>query len=470
MNKLREGIIYNSIGKYSNVLISLIVQIILARMITPKEFGIIAIVNVFLVFFQLLSDFGFGPAVIQQKDLDDLEINHIYSFTVYYSIVLALLLCFSSKFITNFYNLSELRTAIPLMSIVLLLNSLISLPQSILLKQKNFKIVNYAQIFGNLFNGLISVFFAYLGYSFMSIIFGQITRGIILLCIYLYLTKMRFTFHFSFKPISKIFGFAKNQLIFNIINYFSRNLDNILIGRYMSPTELGFYDKAYQLTLYPNSIFTGVITSAIQPVFSEFEDNVSHIKNGYLRVTNVLANLSIPLTVFLFFNSKDIILLLYGEQWLNSEMVFKILCISVWIQMLQSCTGAFLQSANRTDLLLLSGILSSILNIIGIIFGIRLGDIKWVAIMILISFSINFIQTNFLMMNIAFNTTIIEFFKNLLKPVVLGLIILCIFIFVPSFSFNPFINLTINGTILLCGMLIGLLVTDQFRDLLSILK
>lgn len=470
MNKLREGIIYNSIGKYSNVLISLIVQIILARMITPKEFGIIAIVNVFLVFFQLLSDFGFGPAVIQQKDLDDLEINHIYSFTVYYSIVLALLLCFSSKFITNFYNLSELRTAIPLMSIVLLLNSLISLPQSILLKQKNFKIVNYAQIFGNLFNGLISVFFAYLGYSFMSIIFGQITRGIILLYIYLYLTKMRFTFHFSFKPISKIFGFAKNQLIFNIINYFSRNLDNILIGRYMSPTELGFYDKAYQLTLYPNSIFTGVITSAIQPVFSEFEDNVSHIKNGYLRVTNVLANLSIPLTVFLFFNSKDIILLLYGEQWLNSEMVFKILCISVWIQMLQSCTGAFLQSANRTDLLLLSGILSSILNIIGIIIGIRLGDIKWVAIMILISFSINFIQTNFLMMNIAFNTTILEFFKNLLKPVVLGLIILCIFIFVPSFSFNPFINLTINGTILLCGMLIGLLVTDQFRDLLSILK
>ena len=183
-----------------------------------------------------------------------------------------------------------------------------------------------------------------------------------------------------------------------------------------------------------------------------------------------MANLSIPLTVFLFFNSKDIILLLYGEQWLNSEMVFKILCISVWIQMLQSCTGAFLQSANRTDLLLLSGILSSILNIIGIIFGIRLGDIKWVAIMILISFSINFIQTNFLMMNIAFNTTIIEFFKNLLKPVVLGLIILCIFIFVPSFNFNPFINLTINGTILLCGMLIGLLVTDQFKDLLSILK
>ncbi|MCY3053731.1 oligosaccharide flippase family protein [Aerococcus urinae] len=97
MNRLKEGIIYNAIGKYSNVVIQLLLQVILARLITPAEFGIVAIVNVFLVFFQLLADFGIGPAIIQRKDIDRHETNQIYSFSIYFSLFLAIFFCCSSS-------------------------------------------------------------------------------------------------------------------------------------------------------------------------------------------------------------------------------------------------------------------------------------------------------------------------------------------------------------------------------------
>ncbi|WP_411911264.1 oligosaccharide flippase family protein [Aerococcus urinae] len=356
------------------------------------------------------------------------------------------------------------------MAVALLFNSLCMVPQNLLLKEKRFKQVNFTQVMGSLFNGIFSVTFAFMGFSFYSIIFGNIARALIQLVIYLFSTKLKFVFKFSLDPLKKIFPFAKNQMLFNIINYFSRNLDSILIGRYMPADQLGYYDKSYQLTLYPNTIFTGVITSAIQPIFSDFQNDLTQIKNGYLNISKVLANFSIPLTIFLFFSAEDIIYFLYGDQWGESVLAFQILSISVWIQMLQSTTGAFFQSANRTDLLLLSGILSTALNIIGIIIGVYQGSIYWVATMVVISFSLNFFQTNYLMLNRAFDSSIGEFFAVLIKPLLVGLVTLIAFILLPNLTFNSFINLCIKGIVFLVTMLIGLIITNQLKDLWKMIR
>ncbi|OFL66855.1 lipopolysaccharide biosynthesis protein [Facklamia sp. HMSC062C11] len=470
MNTLRQGIIYNTIGRYSNLAISIFVQVFLARLLSPAEFGIVAIVNVFLVFFQMLADFGIGPALIQRKDIDRVEINHIFSFSVYFSVILALIFITLSVPISNFYRNPELKSAMPLMSIVLLFNSLLMVPQNLLLKDKQFKFVNLTQILGSIVNGLVSIILALLGFSYIAIIIGSIARGFTQLAIFVFRTRLKFSIKFSIKPLNKIFSFAKNQLLFNIVNYFSRNLDNLLIGRYMSPDQLGFYDKAYQLTLYPNTIFTGVITSAIQPVFSDYQEDLSKIMNGYLSISRILANFSIPLTIFVHFAGKDIILLLYGDQWVNSVIVFQILSISIWIQMLQASTGAFFQSANRTDLLLLSGVLSTTFNVISIVIGVYLGSIIWIAFMVVISFSFNFIQTNYLLMNKAFNNSLINFFIILIKPIIVGVITLLSFVLLPNYNFTPFINLFIEGLIFMASLCIGLILTNQLKDALNLVK
>lgn len=238
----------------------------------------------------------------------------------------------------------------------------------------------------------------------------------------------------------------------------------------MSPAELGYYDRAYQLTLYPNTVFTSVITSAIQPVYSDFQSNLNKIKQGYLNISLVLSNFGIPLTVFLWFANYDIILFLYGEQWEPSVLAFKILSLSVWIQMLQSSTGAFFQSSNRTDLLLLSGVLSTGLNIIFIIIGIYLGSIYWVAAMIVISFSLNFIQTNYLLLNRALEGSILELFRVLIKPIFMGIVTLVFFLILPELKGSFFTNILIKGIVFLISLLVGLIVTNQLKDAIKLIK
>lgn len=470
MNNLRQGIIYNAIGKYSNVIISFLVQVVLSRLLSPNEFGTVAVVSVFLVFFQLLSDFGIGPAIIQRKDIDKVELNHIFSFSVYFSLALAIIFALLAHPISSFYRNPGLVSVVPLMSFALLFNSLSMVPQNILLKNKEFKLVNFGQIMGSLANGITSVALAFFGFSYYSIIFGNIARAAVQLFFYLRNIQLNFNIRFSFEPLKKIYHFARNQLGFNVINYFSRNLDSILIGRYMSPAELGYYDRAYQLTLYPNTVFTSVITSAIQPVYSDFQSNLNKIKQGYLNISLVLSNFGIPLTVFLWFANYDIILFLYGEQWEPSVLAFKILSLSVWIQMLQSSTGAFFQSSNRTDLLLLSGVLSTGLNIIFIIIGIYLGSIYWVAAMIVISFSLNFIQTNYLLLNRALEGSILELFRVLIKPIFMGIVTLVFFLILPELKGSFFTNILIKGIVFLISLLVGLIVTNQLKDAIKLIK
>lgn len=470
MSKFREGIIYNAIGKYSNVVISFIVQMILSRLLTPAEFGTVAVVNVFLVFFQLISDFGIGPAIIQRKDIDKIEIDHIFSFSVYLSLFLAIIFSLLARPISAFYNNPALVSVVPVMSFALFFSSLSMVPQNLLLKNKQFKLTNMAQVLASMINGVLSVTLAFNGFSYYSIIIGHIARALFQWLFYMYHTNLKFHFKFSLNPLKKISKFASNQFGFNLINYFSRNLDSILIGRYFSAEQLGYYDKAYQLSLYPNTVFTSVITSAIQPIYSDFQDNLKKIKEGYLTISRVLANFGIPLSVFLFFASNDLILFLFGDQWEPSVLAFQILSISIWIQMLQSTTGAFFQSSNRTDLLLTSGIISTIFNVIAMIIGIRLGTIYWVATMIVISFSLNFLLTNYLLLNRSLNGSILEMFKALVKPLLVGVITLFLFLILPELTFNPFINLIIKGLVFLASLIIGLLVTNQWNWLLKLLK
>src|SRR5690606_30134284 len=225
--------------------------------------------------------------------------------------------------------------------------------------------------------------------------------------------KLKLTKNIQKSSLVELYSFSRNQFLFNIINYFSRNLDHFLIGKYVSLKDLGYYDKAYTLSLYPNQILTSVITPVVQPVLSQYEDQKDVIKRTYITISKLLALVGMPLTVFLIFSAEEIIYILFGNQWGSSVRTFQILAFSIWVQMILSSTGSIFQSSNRTDLMLLSGILSTILNVTGIIIGVILGKIEIVALGLVVSFLINFIQCNYLLMIKVFASKQREFYSNL---------------------------------------------------------
>lgn len=460
-DEFRTGIIYSAIGKYSNVIISLIVNAILSRILTPGEYGVVAVVNVFLVFFQMLADFGIGPAIIQNKSLDNKDIQSIFSFTIILSVVLALLFMLLGYPISIFYNSDVYVPISMLLGICILFYTLSVVPQAIIQKRKDFKTINIALIWSNVISAVVSIAIGYLDGSYYALVFGNIIRALYLFLYYLHKSKLSLRLAFDSTPLLKIYHFSKNQFLFSFINYFSINLDNILIGRFFSTSALAYYNKAYTLSLYPNQVLTSVITPVIQPIMSNYEQSIEQIKKVYFMVTTILANIGIPLSVFLFFSAEEIILFLFGDQWMGSVMAFMILSATVWIQMIQSSTGSIFQSANRTDLLLLSGVITSIINVTAIISGVVLGNIEFVATLIFISFSINFIINNYIMMHLMFKSHLLEFFKVLVKPLLMGMLQIMAFMLLPELPFQNFTVLMLKGVLFVIMFLLGIFVTRQ---------
>jgi len=195
---------------------------------------------------------------------------------------------------------------------------------------------------------------------------------------------------------------------------------------------------------------------------SDFQDESEKIKRVYLTIANLLATLGLPLSVFLIFAGEDVIFFLFGSQWGNSVLTFQILAFTVWIQMILSSTGGIFQSGNRTDLLLASGVLSTLLNVTGIIIGILFGRIETVAVGLVITFSLNLFQANYLILVKQFNSSMLEFFKILRKPALLALMQIIALGLLPELGFSPFINLVIQGTVFLIVWILGLIVTGDF--------
>lgn len=465
MEQFKKGIIYTAMGKYSIAIVQLLVQALLARLLTPNEFGIVSAVNVFLVFFQLLADFGLGPAIIQNKNLSSKEVNSIFSFSLYLAIGLSLLFIGLGYPMSLFYGNEVYISISMILAIAVFFYGILVVPQSILLKQQNFKLVNITTLIGATLSGIVSIVLALLGFSYYSLIIGNTVKAATLFIVFYKKTDTKISFKFKWEPLKKIYAFSRNQFLFNFINYFSQNLDKLLIGRYLSQSALGYYDRAYAISLYPNQILTSIITSVVHPILSGYETEKEKIKKVYLRISNLLATLGMPLSVFLFFTAEDVIFFLSGPQWGNSVPVFQILALSVWFQMILASTGGIFQSGNRTDLMLLSGILSTTLNIIAIVAGISIGQIEYVALFLVISIGVNFIQANILLMKIMFKSRMIEYLSVLKKPAILAALQAITFYLLPVPSFNVFVNLILKGLVFLVVWLIGLLVTGEIKRL-----
>lgn len=469
VDEFKKGVFFSAIGKYSNIIVQLLVQAILSRLLTPKEYGVVAVVNVFLVFFQMLADFGIGPAIIQNKKLAKKEINSIFIFSCYLALVLGIVFMLLGYPISLFYNDAIYIPISLVLGVCVFFYGVLVVPQNMLLREKNFMTVNMVTVIANVLSGVISVVLAVLGFSYYSLIISNTLKAAFLFFVFYFKTKLKIGFKLEMTPIKKIFSFSKNQFVFNFINYFSGNLDKILIGKYFSTSSLAYYDKSYQLSLYPNQILTNVIYPVIQPIMSDFETRMDKIKQVYLLLTRFLGTIGLSLSVFLFFSSKEIIFFLFGDQWGGSVPSFQILAFSVWIQLILTITGAIFQSANRTDLLLVSGVLTAVTNITAMIIGIGTGKIEFVALLLVIAFTINFMQTNYLLMYRMFDSNYLEFFKILFKPALMALSQIIVFAMLPVLPFSNFIDLIVKGLIFVLVFGAGLIATGEMKVIRSII-
>jgi PST family polysaccharide transporter len=428
-SQMSSGIFYTALSKYSGIVVSLLITAVLARLLSPDDFGVMAVASVIIAFFSLFTDMGISPAIIQHKELAKKELSDLFSFTVLLGIFLATSFFFASELIAGYYQRPILVVICRLLSINLFFASVNIVPNALFYRDKIFRYVAIRGFIIQVAGGGIGVAVALLGGGLYALVVNPILSSILLFVISIRRYPQTFRLTLGLNSLRRIFSYSAYQFLFNMINYFSRNLDTLLIGKYMNMIALGYYDKSYRLMMLPLQNITQVITPVMHPILSDYQNDMKKLSLSHEKIVRLLASIGFPLSVFLFFSSKEITLLFFGDQWLPSVPVFQILSISVGTQMVLSSSGSIYQAAGDTRSLFICGLFSSVLNVAGILLGVfYFKSLIAVAGCICVTFAINFLQCYWLMYRVTFRRGVSMFFKQLTFPVVFSSLLSVLFV------------------------------------------
>lgn len=466
-NLIKKGLAYTFLGKMGNIIIMLVLDTVLSRLLSPFVYGVVAILTVFIVFFQLLADIGLGPAIIQNQFLNQRDINVLFNFSVYSSSLLAICFGLLGLPLEKIYHIDDLAKYSLLLSIAVFFYGAILVPNAILAKKKEFKILSVNSLIGSAIGGIIGILLALNGGGVYSLLFNTIAASGIVFFLNLRKSKLVFTGYLKISSLQKVFSFTMNQLGFNILNYFSRNLDELLIGKYLSPSDLGNYNKSYRLLMYPATILGSIINPVLLPIMSDYQNDISMIRKTYVRMQGIFSDFVFPLSIFLSFSAKSIITLMYGNQWTEAIVPFAILALSVWAQVLNISAGTIFQVRNMTSKLLLTGIISSGIIITAIISGILQRSILSISLYLTIAFIINTVVVLQMVMKNAFNSSIVPLLKKMYIPLIVSLCMAVIFeIYSQIFQVNNLLIDIIFRFVVLCiAVVISSILNDNFNYL-----
>jgi O-antigen/teichoic acid export membrane protein len=416
--EIKRGAIIVFITKYSGILLGLVVNSVLARLLSPAEFGIVGIVTVFITFFNILSDIGLGSAIIQKQDFTNKDFSDIFKVSVLISVVLAIAFALLSYAIAAFYGDKIYIPISQLLAVQVFFSALSIVPKNMLIKTQAFKTIGLIDVGSAFLTGSLAIILAYQNFSFYSIVWRSIAYSVLVFGLYFANSGLKIQPGISFSGIRGVAKYSSYQFAFNCVNYFSRNLDNILVGKFIGNAGLGLYNQAYQLMMYPVSNLTHVITPVIHPILAKYQHNKTVIFQEYIKIVRILAILGLPISVFIYFSSPEIIHIFLGEQWTEVVPILRILSISIWIQMIMSSSGSIYQAAGRTDLLFTAGLLCGAIMVGSILFGVLyFKSLEQTAILLVIAFYLNFAVIFYVLINTVLQQSVFKFYTMLARQI-----------------------------------------------------
>lgn len=420
--EIKEGVFYTFVLKYANMFVQLVGSAVLARLLTPSEYGIVAIIMVIVAFFQLISNFGLGTAIIQKQGLSENNIFSLFVFTLIIGTFLSLFFCLLGPVIANFYHNNEYKKITILLSISLFFHTANIVPYALIMKNKWFKTIGINYLVVEIVTTIIAIIAAWNGYSYYALIIKSILFAVILFLVDSVIIRLNLIGRVNFRVVKDIFSYSFFQLLYNILDYFSRSLDTLLVGKYLGNKTLGFYDRAYRLVFLPVNSISNIITPVLHPILSSHQNDRELIYKVFKESIKILSIIGIPLAVFIHFNAKEIILIMYGNQWTNSINILQILSLAIWIQMLLPSTITIFQALGKTNYLFIYGLLSAFFIVSAILTGIFLfNSIKMIAIFLLVAYTLTICTAFYLLIIKLLNKRIWEIIKLLTTGLYTGI-------------------------------------------------
>lgn len=346
---------------------------ILARILTPSDFGLVAMVATFTGLVGLFKDMGLSMATVQKAKITQGEVSALFWTNVLLSLAVGAGAALLAPAVSTFYDKPELVAICFATAGALVLDGLGNQHIALIRRQMRFDVLAKIQVAAMICAITASISLALSGAGYWALVALKLTEGAT--------TTILSIAYCPWRPGKPNFGketlgllkFGGQFTVFSFVNYFTRNADNFLIGRYLGAAALGLYSKAYALVLLPMQQINGPIAAVAVPALSRLQDDTEALKAYFLRMVQVIAYLSMPPIVLLGILAEETVLLLLGDQWIESAIIFQIFAIAVVAQSIANTNGWLLTALGQTGRLLKLGSVSSTCTVLAFVIGLQWG-------------------------------------------------------------------------------------------------
>ncbi|MDA3884348.1 MAG: lipopolysaccharide biosynthesis protein [Candidatus Delongbacteria bacterium] len=441
-NKTISGVFWSGTQRFASLGIQFIITLIIARILTPEDYGLIGMVTIFTALGIIILDSGFGQALIRKQDTTDEDYSTILFFQILLGVLTYTVLFFASPLIAAFYNTPQLESLSKVIFLILPINSLGMIHLTILRKNVRFKTYAKITIISAIVSGSIAVTMAYLGFGVWTLVVQMLLQALFVSILLWHFIKWRPKLVFKIESIKSIILFSSSLLSIGIIKTIARNIYTLLIGKFYPIAQVGYYNQAKRFEEIPSQSITGIIQSVSYPVLSTLQSDDKKLKQGYKKVITQTMFIILPLMIVLAAIADNLFLVLLTDKWSPSVPLFRILCAFGILYPLHSINENILKVKGRGKLLVILEILKNIILFITILLTIRAG----VVILLLGSVLTSFISVliNMYFCGKEINYKILEQFRDISPIGIISLISAAIVWSLNLLNFSSLITLILQ--------------------------
>jgi O-antigen/teichoic acid export membrane protein len=370
---LRGGLVTAGAQGFKMV-IQFISVIILARLLVPEDFGLVASVGPIVAFVGLLQNLGLQQALVQRKDISDRQLNQVFWVSALVGLGSSVVVAALAPAIAAFYGDQRMLGITIASALPLLLGSIAAVPLALMNRHLQFGQLALNDVITAAAGLLAAAIAAWAGMGYWSLVLGPAVAAVVALAAAWHVVRWTPS-RPDLKVDGDILSFGANLTGFNLVNFFSRNLDNILIGKYSGAIELGYYDRAYKLLLFPLQNITQPLTRVMVPLLSRIHEDKARFRDLYVRTNWLLAAVTMPGIAALTLTSEQVVALLFGPRWTAVAPIFAWLGIASLMQSVSSTTGWIFICQGKTKTMFHWGIYSSLTTVASFIIGLHWGAV-----------------------------------------------------------------------------------------------
>ena len=368
-----KGLFWSSVERFSNQGVQFVFSIILARLLSPSDYGIIAMVTIFFAVAQSFVDSGFSNALVRKTDRVEEDLSTCFYFNIGVGIIAYIVLFLIAPLVANFYSQPILSPIIRITGLGVILNSLCVVQQALFTIKIDFKSQAKITLSATVISGIVGIILAYQGYGIWALVWQGVASSIVRMGLLWLMSKWRPRTGFSKSSFNYLFGYGSKLLASGLLDTIYNNIYPIVIGKFYNPAQLGNYSRALGWAQLPSANITSILQRVTFPVLSAIQDDTLRLQNSYRRLLKLSAFIVFPLMMGLAAIASPLIRVILTAKWDGCVLYLQILCFALMLYPIHAINLNLLQVKGRSDIFLRLEIIKKIIGVVILIITIPLG-------------------------------------------------------------------------------------------------